>query len=212
VIRVLLAEDSLTVRQLLVEVLQSDLGLEVVGQAKDGGEAVELARRLRPDIVVMDVHMPVMDGLAATKEIMVYSPVPIVIISSSSSAGDVEIALNAMRAGALMVLQKPDDPGSARFDGRREQLIQMVKAMAQVKVVRRWAPRPAPSAPVAPGSAADPRRPAGGLSGAAARGPAHRHGFRTRPGRLARCRQRRARQGRRARGALAAAPRVSLAG
>ncbi len=140
-IRVLLAEDSLTVRQLLVEQFQGDSEIEVVGQANNGAEAVELACRLRPDIVAMDVHMPVLDGLDATKEIMVRSPVPIVLISSSSRPGDVELALNAMRAGALMVLEKPDDPRSTCFDGRRQQLIQMVKAMAQVKVVRRWAPK-----------------------------------------------------------------------
>ncbi|MGA2383533.1 MAG: chemotaxis-specific protein-glutamate methyltransferase CheB [Gemmatimonadales bacterium] len=158
-IRVLLAEDSLTVRQLLVEQLQSDSGIEVVGQANNGAEAVELAWRLRPDIVAMDVHMPVLDGLDATKEIMVRSPVPIVLISSSSSPGDVELALNAMRAGALMVLEKPDDPRSARFDGRRQQLIQMVKAMAQVKVVRRWAPRrERTAAPAAPPRRGDPIR------------------------------------------------------
>ena len=147
-IRVLLAEDSLTVRQLLVELLQSDPELEVAGQASDGAEAVALASRLRPDVVAMDVHMPVMDGLAATKEIMVSAPCPIVLFSSSSSADEVELALNAMRAGALMVLRKPDDPQSRGFDGRRDQLIQMLKAMAQVKVVRRWASalerRPAP--------------------------------------------------------------------
>lgn len=140
-IRVLLAEDSLTVRRLLVEQLRRDAEIEVVGEANNGAEAVEQACRLHPDIVAMDVHMPVMDGLDATKEIMVRSPAPIVLFSSSSTPGDVELALNAMRAGALMVLEKPDDPASASFDGRRQQLIQMVKAMAQVKVVRRWAPR-----------------------------------------------------------------------
>jgi two-component system, chemotaxis family, protein-glutamate methylesterase/glutaminase len=149
-IRVLLAEDSLTVRQLLVELLESDPEIEVVGQAKDGGEAVDLATRLRPDVVAMDVHMPVMDGLDATKEIMVRAPTPIVLVSSSSRVGDVETALNAMRAGALIVLEKPDDLRSARFEGHREQLIRMVKAMAQVKVVRRWAPRPPPRPAPAP--------------------------------------------------------------
>jgi two-component system chemotaxis response regulator CheB len=149
-IRVLLAEDSLTVRQLLVSLLQSDRDIEIVGQAKDGKEALELAGRLRPDIVAMDVHMPLMDGLAATKEIMVSAPVPIVLFSSSSSVGDVDMALNAMRAGALMVLPKPDDPASLRFDGHRDQLIQMIKAMAQVKVVRRVPAKQPPAAAPAP--------------------------------------------------------------
>ncbi len=156
-IRIVVAEDSLTVRELLVEILESDAEIKVVGQAKNGTEAVELATRLRPDLVTMDVHMPVMDGFAATKEIMVQAPTPILIVSSSVSGRDVELSLNAMRAGALMVIAKPDDPQSTRFDGRREELVAMAKAMARVKVVRRWAsePRavqPVPARPLPPGA------------------------------------------------------------
>ncbi|HWO88885.1 MAG TPA: chemotaxis-specific protein-glutamate methyltransferase CheB [Gemmatimonadales bacterium] len=141
-IRVVVAEDSLTVRELLVEILERDPDIKVVGQAKNGLEAVELTERLQPDLVTMDVHMPLMDGLEATKEIMVRSPVPIVIVSSSASGRDVGLALNAVRAGALMVVSKPDDPGSPAFDGRQSQFLAMVKAMSDVKVVRRWARRP----------------------------------------------------------------------
>jgi two-component system chemotaxis response regulator CheB len=154
-IRVLVAEDSVTVRELLVAILESDPDVRVVGQAKNGLEAVELARRLRPDLITMDVHMPLLDGLEATKEIMVQAPTPIVIVSSSSSGKDVELAMSALRAGALMVVAKPDDPGSPHFDGRQAQFVAMAKAMADVKVVRRWArsapevkrpaPRPAPA-------------------------------------------------------------------
>lgn len=146
-IRVLVAEDSLTVRQLLVEVLRSDPDITVVGEASNGAEAVELAERLRPDLITMDIQMPVLDGLAATKEIMTRCPTPIVIVSASSSKPDVDRALNAMRAGALTVVEKPDNPAHAQFDGRRERLLGMVKAMSQVKVVRRWAPRPEPQPP-----------------------------------------------------------------
>jgi two-component system chemotaxis response regulator CheB len=152
VIQVLVAEDSLTVRELLVAILESDPGIRVVGQAKNGVEAVELAQKLKPDLITMDIHMPLMDGFEATKEIMVQTPTPIVIVSSSSSDLDVDLSLNAMRAGALTVVAKPDDPQSVSFDGRRAQLVAMVKAMADVKVVRRWTRRPAPTEP--------PRRPA----------------------------------------------------
>jgi two-component system chemotaxis response regulator CheB len=138
-IRVVIAEDSRTVRELLVAILESDPEIRVVGQAKNGAEAVELAARLKPDLITMDVHMPVMDGCEATKEIMVRAPVPILIVSSSATGRDVELSLNAMRAGALMVVPKPDDPQSARFEELREELVAMAKAMANVKVVRRWA-------------------------------------------------------------------------
>lgn len=140
-IRVVVAEDSSTVRGLLVEILEADPEIRVVGQAKNGAEAVELAASLRPDLVTMDVHMPVMDGFAATKEIMVRAPTPILIVSSSASGREVELSLNAMRAGALMMVAKPDNPGSPGFDARRQDLVAMAKAMAQVKVVRRWAAR-----------------------------------------------------------------------
>ena len=146
-IRVVVAEDSLTVREFLVEILESDPEIRVVGQAKNGAEAVDLATRLKPDLITMDVHMPVMDGFEATKEIMVQAPTPILIVSSSASGREVELSLNAMRAGALMVVAKPDNPQAARFDGRREELLAMAKAMARVKVVRRWAHEPRPLRP-----------------------------------------------------------------
>jgi two-component system chemotaxis response regulator CheB len=146
-IRVVVAEDSLTVRELLVAILESDPDIHVVGQAKDGAEAVELAARLKPDLITMDVHMPVMDGFEATKEIMVRVPTPILIVSSSPSGREVEVSMNAIRAGALMVITTPDDPRSARFDGLRSELIAMTKAMASVKVVRRWVRHPAAAGP-----------------------------------------------------------------
>lgn len=142
-IRVLVAEDSVTVRELLVAILESDPDIQVVGQAKNGVEAIELTERLKPDIVTMDVHMPQMDGFEATKEIMARAPTPIIIVSSSISGSEVEMSLNAMRAGALMVVAKPDNPKSSDFDGRQGQLVQMVKALSQVKVVRRWTDRSA---------------------------------------------------------------------
>ena len=149
-VRIVVAEDSLTLRELLVEILESDPEIRVVGRAKNGSEALELTTRLKPDLVTMDVHMPVMDGYEATKEIMVRAPTPILIVSSSTSGRDVDLSLNAMRAGALMVVPKPDDPRSVRFNGRREDLLAMVKAMAQVKVVRRWGPRGRVAAPPPP--------------------------------------------------------------
>lgn len=158
-IRVLVAEDSVTVRELLVAILESDPGIRVVGQAKNGREAVEMARELRPDLITMDVHMPEMDGFAATKEIMVEAPTPIIIVSSSSRGRDVDLSLNALRAGALMVVPKPDDPASPMFNGKQEQFLSMAKAMAGVKVVRRWATRtaPVPPAPAPPPKAVVPR-------------------------------------------------------
>lgn len=148
-IRVLIAEDSVTLSELLVAILESDPEIEVIGQAKNGEEAVAMAKRLRPDLITMDVHMPVMDGFAATKEIMVHAPTPIIIVSSSTSRRHVDLSFHALRAGALMVVPKPDNPASPDFNGKHERFLRLVKAMADVKVVRRW-DRPAAGAPAAP--------------------------------------------------------------
>jgi two-component system chemotaxis response regulator CheB len=137
-IRVLVAEDSRTTGALLLEILSGDPELQVVGLAKNGVEAVELTRRLRPDVVTMDIHMPDMDGLTATKEIMVATPTPIVIITGSSGAAGVEGSMHALRAGALEVLLKPPGPGMSGFEEAARNLLATVKAMAHVKVVRHW--------------------------------------------------------------------------
>lgn len=151
--RTLVAEDSPTARALLVEVLGSDSGLEVVGEAANGLEAVELTVRLKPDVVTMDVRMPVMDGLAATEEIMTVAPTPIVIVSGSFDRRDVELSMNALRAGALAVLPKPSGPAAPGFSEECRQLVATVKSMAAVKVVRRWRGR----SPVEPTPRSIPR-------------------------------------------------------
>ncbi len=140
-IRVIVVEDSPTARALLVDILRSDPELEVIGEAGDGVEAVELTQRLRPDVVTMDIHMPRMDGFAATKEIMITAPTPIVIATSSTRAAEVEVAMHALRAGAVTVVSKPHGPASPGFEETRARLVSTVKAMAGVKVVRRWRSR-----------------------------------------------------------------------
>jgi two-component system chemotaxis response regulator CheB len=133
-IRVLVAEDSPTARTILVELLRSASDFEVIGEAANGAEAIERAIALTPDLIIMDVHMPIIDGLDATKEIMREAPTPILMVSASASTSDVALALSATQAGALMILEKPrlSDPAEA------QQFVQMAKAMAAVKVVRRW--------------------------------------------------------------------------
>jgi two-component system, chemotaxis family, protein-glutamate methylesterase/glutaminase len=136
-IRVLLADDSPTARALLRSILRDAGGFQVVGEAVNGLEAVDLTDRLEPDLILMDVHMPALDGIEATREIMSRSPRPIVIVSAAT-ARDVDLSLNATQAGALLALPKPEGPSSPRFEEQRAELIRMARAMASVKVVRRW--------------------------------------------------------------------------
>jgi two-component system, chemotaxis family, protein-glutamate methylesterase/glutaminase len=137
-IRVLIVDDSITVREYLAYLLGEDPALQVVGSAGDGLEALEQAVHLRPDIIVMDVHMPRLGGFEATRQIMQRVPTPIVMISTAARHDEVAMTFDAIRAGALTVLEKPvglDHPDHADMACR---LVDTVKLMAQVKVVRRW--------------------------------------------------------------------------
>src|SRR5688500_18692231 len=98
-IRVLVVEDSLTVRRHLCAVLAADPDLEVVGEATDGKRAIELCLQLRPDIVTMDMMMPVMTGLAATEYIMAHCPTPILVVSSSVNRMELFKTYDALAAG-----------------------------------------------------------------------------------------------------------------
>jgi len=135
-IRVLVVDDSPTARNLLVEILQADPDIEVAGVAGNGREGVEQALALQPDLVTMDIQMPVMNGFEATKEIMIESPTPIVIVSSSTRVAEVEVSMKALRAGALTLIRKPPGPGSDGFSSAQHELISKVKALSGLKVVR----------------------------------------------------------------------------
>jgi two-component system chemotaxis response regulator CheB len=106
-IRVLLVEDSLTVRKRLVEVLERDPNFEVVGEATDGDKGIELCLSLRPDVITMDLMLPGTNGLAATEYIMAHCPTPILIVSASSNRGEVFKTYDALAAGAIEVFEKP---------------------------------------------------------------------------------------------------------
>jgi len=135
-IRVLLAEDSPTVRRYLTNLIEEIPGFEVVGAAVDGQEVVEMVKRMRPDVVSMDIKMPHMDGLEATRQIMTYCPTPVVVVSGMLE-NDIALSMNALDAGALAVIPKPPDRNNPTFATRRNHLITTLKAMAAVSVVSR---------------------------------------------------------------------------
>lgn len=141
--RVLIVDDSPTARQLIADILSTDAEMEIVGQASNGEEAVRLTEALRPDVLTVDIHMPLMNGMEATRKIMSTCPTPIVIVSASTLVHDVEWAMRALQAGALTLLLKPPGPGAATYAAAAKELVEVVKAMAGVKVVGR---RPQPEA------------------------------------------------------------------
>src|SRR5690606_17432211 len=131
------ADDSRTTMALLTHILLSDPECTVVGTACTGVEALELVGRLRPDVVVMDVEMPEMDGLEATKRIMMEHPTPIIVVSATRDVEQVEVGLRAVRAGALTVVPKPVvAPGDDGYAEQALRLVSLVKAMADVAVIR----------------------------------------------------------------------------
>lgn len=138
-IKVLVVDDSSLVRTLIVAMLEDVAGITVVGQATNGLEAVRIALRLKPDVVTMDIRMPQMDGLEATRRIMSMQPTPIVVLSSSVYASDYGVAFNAIEAGALTVIEKPKGLGTQDYETVRAQLITSIRTMAGVTVVGRHA-------------------------------------------------------------------------
>lgn len=152
-IKVLITEDSPVIRGYLKHILSADPDIEVVGTAQDGEEAVKMVQVHQPDVVTMDIHMPKMDGFEATRQIMETHPVPIVIVSASWNPEEVDKTFRTMEAGAVAALEKPRGMGHPNANSSVKELLQTVKLMSQVKVVRRWAKhrhaslKPVPAAP-----------------------------------------------------------------
>src|ERR1700722_11951975 len=131
--RVLVVDDSATVRARLREVLESDPRLEVVGEASNGEQAIALCEEVRPDIITMDMMLPVMNGLAATEYVMAHHPTPILIVSSSANRGDLLTTYDALAAGAVDVIEKPRYDGS-ETDWERD-FLAAVLIVSRVRVI-----------------------------------------------------------------------------
>lgn len=158
-IRVLVVEDSLTIRKHLVELFSNAPGFEVAGEADNGKTAIELCERLRPDVVTMDMMLPIMTGLAATEYIMAYCPTPILIVSASTNRGELFKTYDALAAGALDVLDKPTGKPAPDWE---QQLLSTVRIMSRIRVITHPRARlgrmgktgeasPLPAAAVSPG-------------------------------------------------------------
>lgn len=145
IVRVLIVDDSAYVRKMMAQMLTRSPFVEVVGAARDGREALELASDLRPDVITCDLNMPEMDGVAFVREQMSRRPVPIVIISVASPSGEQVMA--ALEAGAVDFLQKPTALATDRLLDVADELIAKVKAAAGAQM---WRVAPAAVVPDVP--------------------------------------------------------------
>lgn len=134
----MIVEDSAVVSQHLKQILESDGEIRVIGIAENGLEAVDFVNERMPDVITMDINMPKMNGMEATRRIMETRPLPIVIVTASYNRQDLEKSFLAMEAGAVAIMEKPFGEGHPEFSASAKNLIQTVKLMAEVKVVKRW--------------------------------------------------------------------------
>src|ERR1051326_808239 len=147
VIRVLVVEDSMTVLDRLVETLAADPEIEVVGRARDGKSAIELCQSLRPDLMTLDMILPVLSGLAVTEYLMAYCPTPILIVSSSTNRGELYRTYDALAAGAVEVLEKPS--GTEPPGVWERSFLSAIKVTSRIRVITHVRGRrmPEPSEP-----------------------------------------------------------------
>jgi two-component system chemotaxis response regulator CheB len=138
IVRVVVVDDSAYVRKVVKQMLSRSPFIEVVGTARDGAEALELIAETEPDVVTCDLNMPAMDGVAFVRAQMARRPVPILIISIASGAG--EQVLAALDAGAVDFVQKPTALATDRLLEIADELIEKVKAASKAPMQRLAAP------------------------------------------------------------------------
>ncbi len=132
-IRVLVIDDSATAREAITMMLNSSPDIQVVGEATNGAEGVELAAQLRPDVITMDINMPRMNGHEATRRIMAEMPTPIVVVSTISRQEMIRQGLDILLVGALEIVQKPSALSVKGFEAIQAELVTKVRQVAQIK-------------------------------------------------------------------------------
>lgn len=130
--KVLIVDDSSFMRKIIKDILESQPDIEVVDSARNGKDALEKVIKLQPDVVTMDVEMPVMDGLTALKEIMEANPVPVVMVSSLTSEG-AEVTLKALEYGAVEFIAKPGGSISLKMEDIKDQIIEKIRIASKSK-------------------------------------------------------------------------------
>ncbi len=135
-IDVLLVEDSPTTAAHLGFLLGEATGFRLIGVASSAEQALRMLATSNPQVVLMDIHLPGIDGVEATRHIMSTRPLPVVLCTASTNAADLRLVMRCMEAGALAVVKKPR--GFGEDDGDAAKLIETLRLMSEVRLVRRW--------------------------------------------------------------------------
>jgi two-component system chemotaxis response regulator CheB len=156
-IRVLIIEDSAVIREFLCHIIASDPRLEVAAAVESAEEGLRILDRISPDVVSLDIRLPGMNGLEATRQIMSRRPTPIVVVSASVESEDLKITMSALQAGALTVVEKPVGTTQGHYESLAERVCTQLAIMSQIKVVRQSGrsavfPKPPPPPKVLPRS------------------------------------------------------------
>lgn len=134
--RVLIVEDSLVVREFLSALIGQDSRLQVVAAVSSGEEALRILHQVHPDVITMDIRLPGMNGLETTQRIMAERPTPIVVVAGSVESDDLNISMNALRAGALGVIEKPLGLRHEAYAAVAERLCTQLFLMSEVRCIR----------------------------------------------------------------------------
>jgi two-component system, chemotaxis family, protein-glutamate methylesterase/glutaminase len=140
-IRVLIVEDSASVRMFLHDIIERDPRLEVAAAVETAEEALRIVDQVAPHVISLDIRLPGMNGLEATRRIMSLRPTPIVIVAASVQSDDLNIVMKALEAGALTVLEKQVGRTNQDYQDMAERLCTQLAIMSQVKVVRQHSTR-----------------------------------------------------------------------
>ena len=134
-VTVVVVDDSAVQRRFARTVVESDPGLQLVGEARNGREAILMVENLRPNVVLMDLHLPVMNGIEAIERIMAVRPTPILVYSAFVDGDDRDNATAALAAGAVDVMEKPGALGPGKLDEDAEALRRRLRLIGRVKVI-----------------------------------------------------------------------------
>lgn len=135
-IRVLLTDDDPIARDCLAQMIGNSPDMQIVGLASNGLQAVHMAMGIHPDVVVLDAHIVHMNVIETIREIMDANPVPIVVVCSTTCHNEADLALDAIKAGAVAVLQKPDVNNKTECKAVIKELMNSIRAMSGVRVIR----------------------------------------------------------------------------